>query len=1768
MPQNIQKRLLRYVLQQLSLFSEIDLPNLEVSLGTSSNINLRNLELDIDKFNVPGIYMRNGSIEQLSLSLTMSDGVNIDCTGIKLSLSPSVTGDKPSNSEQFSLAKSTADLANSMMFDDNVIDEDEKIDISTPEDHDNKPKDTKEYRMSNMVARAADMALAKLQVTVRDITITMISDSSVMEARIDKISFLTKDGTRYITVEGLQINCVKPSVYPGEGLDLESEENESPTETDDSDYDDYDDQMMQTSFMADNRDDIQKSLMESMMFNSNNASSVYMSATSHYLSAEQSKIDPPKPPQSVRIVNVDRMEMHFEGLQNIENIEVKIGVIKVAAAPIPECISSLLQSIKNLAKLSMVKPENEQKPEETQEPVTPTLINSFSIESIIVSLTSALTTNGEFAEQNSLRLVLDELNYEQKSPKFSLGTITKIKVIRQEDESLFHFDESRTSSVADLGFEVLNNDVQRTTVLCPKSANFTLDSQLVTTASRYYKLVIPLLEKLQSTSHPAHAYSLSRQARLSSRQVPPTVNDSELSVQTSSIHINLKFPDHSMLKATVLPVSYHSSSGKFETERVLLELVNSLQKDSYASSEYLLISGISSVTQSVDKVRFFDANSHQESWLPTKVKVKLESITSKFELPSLQQLVENINILSDLVTETINLPKTASRPKRVRMGNSLFMSNVKTITNSIEIGSITGTLSNIREGFGDMNGSLKDIMVNSLQDGSIHSSIMNVSIVRTHGELVEPFIVAANAEDKSLPMLFAKFKSSFDVHFRNCAFNYYGRWLILFDSVSKPSTSLTPDHNTSSADKGSKVKLEIHFTFSNLTIALVPVNLNSKIEVAIKKGIADLFVGADGNTRLQSSFSSISLFLIDDVANIRSDQESKAYRHWVDSTANRATWTLNSFFKSKGYVSVGSSATLFLNINFSTEESLEKTVETKPASKALIPLVDMKIHLDSLNVDLCADSSQCFLQTLKDLKQPVQFTFDEKYKPRTQEVDIFKDIDENCYQDEVLPGPEEPYSFEAIDDGKLEIVEDFYDKNALDDSGSVSGGRSTTLNKSATKSGQASNIYFEDDHFDRLGNDEKANRIIPMAISVSVSNVRIKLFDGYDWKETQTTIKNAIKRVEDKAREIPQPVEEDIGDLPESISPQNPDDLDEIEAESVSEMLYESIHVGLLAGQDPQTFYDNINKSINNRADIDSLNDRNTLSPSPSSTSSTNFNTSSRSATPAHNIDLGKTSNHRLRLKRSSYHKILVELDNVDVSILMLVNSDPNPSEDPVLFSENESTDDSEILSRIDVTVGSLNIIDNVPTSSWKMFAGYLREAGDKEVGASMLHLSIDTVRPVSSLAASEIVLSVNVLPLRLYVDQDTLDFLTRFGEFKDDRFVPPALDDEDIFIQKFKVNSVKVKLDYKPKKVDYAGIRSGHTAEFVNFFILDESEMILKKLVLYGVPGFPRLHKLLNDSWMPDIKRNQLGGVLSGLAPVKSIVKIGSGFRELFAVPIREYQKDGRVVRGVQQGAVSFAKITGGELLKFGVKLAAGTQTILESTEEALGGDGSSTRLPDYKKNRKNGRRRSSNEVVYAIAGDNSLAGHSSLNTVAYHRGSFDSYGDEEELLDEDPVLDQGSLQDDQQIQKTKFIIPSSFRSTGELNNVLESDSDLDDEYTWDSESESQKIVSLYSNQPENLNEGLQTAYTSFGKNLDTARRAIVSAGTRAARSGSAQVAAKEFAKATPIMMIRPIIGTTEAISRALQGGINVLDPEEKKRSEEKYKNTGAKPDEESRNV
>jgi autophagy-related protein 2 len=268
-----------------------------------------------------------------------------------------------------------------------------------------------------------------------------------------------------------------------------------------------------------------------------------------------------------------------------------------------------------------------------------------------------------------------------------------------------------------------------------------------------------------------------------------------------------------------------------------------------------------------------------------------------------------------------------------------------------------------------------------------------------------------------------------------------------------------------------------------------------------------------------------------------------------------------------------------------------------------------------------------------------------------------------------------------------------------------------------------------------------------------------------------------------------------------------------------------------------------------------------------------------------------------------------------------------------------------------------------------------------------------------------------------------------------------------------------------------------------------------LRHIELHGVSGFPKLAKLLNGIWMPDIRSTQLGDVLAGLAPVRSLVRLGSGVRDLIWIPIEEYRKDGRLVRGIQKGAWTFAKNATTELVKLGAKLAAGTQTILESAEQAMGGTGAAARSSD-----RPGRR-----------------------YVSPYSDSLEDYEDDEEFYHEEA---EGSPS-----------LAGSFDTGSAAGGGNGSP-----------RQPQRKVVSLYADQPQDIRQGINLAYQSLGRNISMASQAVQDIGPDAAQRGSARGAAAAVAKAAPVAIIRPLIGTTEAVSRALLGITNQLDPEQMK--------------------
>lgn len=139
--------------------------------------------------------------------------------------------------------------------------------------------------------------------------------------------------------------------------------------------------------------------------------------------------------------------------------------------------------------------------------------------------------------------------------------------------------------------------------------------------------------------------------------------------------------------------------------------------------------------------------------------------------------------------------------------------------------------------------------------------------------------------------------------------------------------------------------------------------------------------------------------------------------------------------------------------------------------------------------------------------------------------------------------------------------------------------------------------------------------------------------------------------------------------------------------------------------------------------------------------------------------------------------------------------------------------------------------------------------------------------------------------------------------------------DQQQVFLQSVEIHPIVLKIDYKPKYVNYGNIKEGQFAELVNLFRLDEADIQLSHVKLTGVNGFTRLADRLMQEWLPHIKNTQVPHMISGVAPIRPFVNLGTGVADLVLLPIQQYRKDGRIMRGLQKGTQSFARATAMEL-------------------------------------------------------------------------------------------------------------------------------------------------------------------------------------------------------------------------------------------------------------
>lgn len=549
-------------------------------------------------------------------------------------------------------------------------------------------------------------------------------------------------------------------------------------------------------------------------------------------------------------------------------------------------------------------------------------------------------------------------------------------------------------------------------------------------------------------------------------------------------------------------------------------------------------------------------------------------------------------------------------------------------------------------------------------------------------------------------------------------------------STSPPRLS-SQDSVSSDTSFANSIALRLDVVLRNSIVGLNPRNSTAKglIVLTDTHFTGSMPKGEEANATLE--IRKASLMVIDDLENVINPEPSASPALSVDRRS-QTDCLVDMGFVSVSLISAAKATLQVVKLETDTDRS-----------------IDVELRDDLFVLESCADSTQTLQAILNGLKPPMPTSKELKYRTEIIPVedmlasfsgDAFATTHSNRSSDDDAPlgleegdmmGDEVPQNlefvssfynpdpeaiYEGIADSMLEddleslaspsVIREIGDKNLLE----------SFQEQTQIAPGNAS-LHFEEDHFRTESivggtahrwNTKQNTYGLPNECKLGRSQLRIRvrdvhiiwnLYDGYDWQRTRDTLSQAVADVQSKATERLA-----RKDKRKSFDP------DEEEEDVIGDFLFNSIYIGIPANRDPTELARQINSNIDDLA---------------SETESYATSTSSRS--PSRQARVPRSRGKKLQLKRSKYHKMTFELKGVAADVVFY----------PPGSGETQSS--------IDVRVQDLEIFDHVPTSTWKKFATYMHDAGERESGTSMVHIEILNVKPVPDLAASEIILKVSL---------------------------------------------------------------------------------------------------------------------------------------------------------------------------------------------------------------------------------------------------------------------------------------------------------------------------------------------------------------------------------------------------------------------------------------
>jgi autophagy-related protein 2 len=258
--------------------------------------------------------------------------------------------------------------------------------------------------------------------------------------------------------------------------------------------------------------------------------------------------------------------------------------------------------------------------------------------------------------------------------------------------------------------------------------------------------------------------------------------------------------------------------------------------------------------------------------------------------------------------------------------------------------------------------------------------------------------------------------------------------------------------------------------------------------------------------------------------------------------------------------------------------------------------------------------------------------------------------------------------------------------------------------------------------------------------------------------------------------------------------------------------------------------------------------------------------------------------------------------------------------------SFNES-DTHTLQSIMEVAVANFFVAETVSLSKpIKMFGEWTNdEEHPRDTRFGNLMLSMATWAPLSKvtednqLGSNECEVTVQLLPMRLLLDQRAIAFIRAFVNSESDEdslqapskiwsdglhLVPPPR------FKTFKIKPCKVKVDYRPARMDVTALREGSIVELVNITPIHRMVITLSEVTVIDSLGIGPVFSELVSSWVKEICATQLHKFLANARPFEPFTDVGQGLTDLVILPYEAFQAGESVQRAMRKGVKSLADI------------------------------------------------------------------------------------------------------------------------------------------------------------------------------------------------------------------------------------------------------------------